>query len=518
MNKKVRNAIFFLIVFTLIFNNIPKPVQLNFIGGPVGGKLVVYPLLAGFLYSFWCQYKGHKVWTDWKPFSRYVAVYIGVMLLSVVIGLIQYPYYDLVLNGSVGQIEKLPWVLDKLHSHGIDVDSKLLMQAWVIVRQIKSVFMETFWCFGGAYMIYCWYRIEWKQAIGILTKAVMASSVIVIVYGVIDVMWLAHSEWAGKVLSAVNPYLHIIRDKGMWWPPLLWNDLRFRSVFAEPSYYGMFVAFALPWIWCRIYLEKSKICMVIAFLLSFMLILAKARTGFMLHLGELSLLVLFGIIFIRNREFFKKALPIIGISLCAFILGNLFIVQYIDKKPETKAVVAIEQYVDSNAKSVASSDARSNKSRYSVMEADFRVGLDHPILGVGKGLRSSYVPDYFSEKAKLVGEIKMWLEFRERLGVMRSGIPSLGAYTSLFAEAGIIGLGVFLCPIIVILVWAVKRFIRRDYDMWMVFFLISFCGMLAAGIGDTINITYCLWVLLGVGYAMIYGNPTNDEKDINESA
>ncbi len=491
--------------------------QLNFIGGPVGDKLVVYPLLAGFIYSFWCQYKGEPVWTDVKPFSRYVVVYIGVMLLSVVIGLIYYPYYDLVLNGPVGQIEKLPWVLDKLHSLGLNVDSKILLQAWVIARQIKSVLFETFWLFGGAYMIYCWYKSEWKTAMNILIKAAMASSVIVIGYGLIDAMWMAHSKWAGKVLSAINPYLHIIRDKGMWWPPLLWKPLQLRSIFAEPSYYGIYSSFILPFLWYKVYQEKSKVCGILAFFLTFMLILTKTRTGFMLHLGELSLLVLLGIIFIRSRNFFIKVLPIIGISLCAFVLGNIFIAQCVDKKTGKPVTVAIEKYVDSNAKSVAKRNVRSNKTRYAVMEADFKLGLAHPILGVGKGLRSSYIPDYFSKKDKKVEEIKMWMNFRKKLGVMQY-IPSLGEYTSRFSEAGVIGLGIYLCPIIALLAWATKRFMRRDYDMRILFFMISFCGMLASGIGDNLNINYCLWVLLGVGYAAIKGIPSNDEKDVNESA
>lgn len=81
MSRKMRDILFFLIVFTLIFNSIPKAIQLNFIGGPAGDKLCVYPLLVGFLYSFWCQYKYGDVFCDAKKFLKYIAVFIGVMLL-----------------------------------------------------------------------------------------------------------------------------------------------------------------------------------------------------------------------------------------------------------------------------------------------------------------------------------------------------------------------------------------------------------------------------------------------------
>lgn len=162
MNKKICNVILGMLVFTLIFNNIPKPVQLNFLGGPVGSKLVIYPLIAAFAYTFYCQYKYKNVFVDIKPFLKYILVFISIMLLSTIVGLFNYPYYDLVLNGPVNQIEKLPKVLAFCHAHGVDVDSKLLMQAWIIARQLKSVLMEAFWCFGGAYIIYCLIRNEKK--------------------------------------------------------------------------------------------------------------------------------------------------------------------------------------------------------------------------------------------------------------------------------------------------------------------------------------------------------------------
>lgn len=104
-------------------------------------------------------------------------------------------------------------------------------------------------------------------------------------------------------------------------------------------------------------------------------------------------------------------------------------------------------YLESNAASLKEPDVRSNRARYSVMMADTRIGLDHPVLGVGKGLRSSYIPDYFDEKALQNNEVRMWLDFRQRLGIMRSGIPALGEYTSRFAETGTLGLLAFFAPV-----------------------------------------------------------------------
>lgn len=46
-------------------------------------------------------------------------------------------------------------------------------------------------------------------------------------------------------------------------------------------------------------------------------------------------------------------------------------------------------------------------------------------------------------------------------------------------------------------------------------YLISFMGIMASGIGDTLDITYCYWLLLGLGYAMCFGKKYND-KDAYE--
>lgn len=113
----------------------------------------------------------------------------------------------------------------------------------------------------------------------------------------------------------------------------------------------------------------------------------------------------------------------------------------------------------------------------------------------------------------------MWLAFREKLGILKSGFPSLGEYTVRFSETGIIGLSAFLVPVLFLIFSMIKK-IKDDtfqYKLEYGMFLISLLGIMASGIGDTLNITYCYWVLLGLGYAMCYGK-AGDEKDINERA
>lgn len=99
-----------------------------------------------------------------------------------------------------------------------------------------------------------------------------------------------------------------------------------------------------------------------------------------------------------------------------------------------------------NLGSLASADKRSNRSRYSILKANIGIGMDYPVLGVGLGLRHAYIPEYLPKEAFLVSEIQMWIRNQKEKGIMRSGFPSLGEYSSRFAETGILGLIVYLIP------------------------------------------------------------------------
>ena len=110
MNSKYKDKLFLIVCVTLIFNTVTEPIQMGFLGGPIGGKLVFYPLLIGMLYTFWCDWK-YKNSPNIGLFIKYILIYIGVSLASLLLGLYTYPYWDLVLNGPVEQIEKLPKIL-----------------------------------------------------------------------------------------------------------------------------------------------------------------------------------------------------------------------------------------------------------------------------------------------------------------------------------------------------------------------------------------------------------------------
>lgn len=239
--------------------------------------------------------------------------------------------------------------------------------------------------------------------------------------------------------------------------------------------------------------------------------MTKARTAVALFGGECVLLILF-ILYFYKRFFLQKVLCILIFNIIAFLSANLIIDNIVIgnnniNNNDNKANV--ESYIEDNLGSLASTDKRSNTSRYSVMIANFKIGVDYPILGVGTNLANAYITEYLPDMSKDNAEVNMWLKNQQEKGILKSGFPALGEYTCRFAQNGLLGLMVFLAPAFILLRKLLQKiYVEKDnYEIVLpyVFFTISFIGIMTAGIGDHINITYCYWVLLGLGYAMCFG-------------
>ena len=593
--SKIRRSIFFIIVISLMFITIPK--YLHFpvwgLGSFLTSKLVVYPIYAGIIFELYLAYKNRKnISFDLTGETRFLLAYIGiyflVILVSVIHGMAIYPFMAEVLKGP-SPIEKLPAVLGFLNSHDIAVSSESLTKIWLVCRYLKGFLLSTLLSFGVVYLLFRWCRKDVKLYFRILVCGVVASVVIISLYCFIEIPYLAHYKCAEKILTFINPFLHEIKINGGWWPPLLWKN-QIRSLFPEPSHFGIYAAFAMPFLWyafIRLKSMKYKAAMavLIAFY-TFSLFLTSARTAFVLFIGEVGLLFIYTL-YLHSKCIAKHVGVIMLISAVAFGTSLGFISYQVhpqavnrlaqakaksnaatkdktnvvaqkaksnaatkdkanvvaqkaksnaaakdkanvaaqkaksnaaakDKanvaakkskvnaSTKDKANAAAQYYIDSNLKSLTSTNQRSNASRFSVMRADFEVGLEHPLLGVGRNLRSPYVAKKLESYPKKSGEVKTWLKRMHSLGIMKAGIPTLGNYTVLFSETGVLGLLVWIFPPAYLL-WHLLKLLWLDKSrLDVAFFLISFTGLLVAAIGDTINIFYSYWLLLGLGYAFLY--------------
>ena len=457
MSEKTRDFLLYFIVIGLIFNKVPTVIRNDALGGTIGDKLVFYPLFIGniyIIYLLWRKKNFEDFYNDCKIFYQYIVVYVGFLVVSLAWGLIDYPYCDLILNSSISQSKWLSQADFLLANNGIFVDKTVLLKIYMLIKPIKVLFLGVFYTFISATVIFYLYQRDSKKVFSILLQGTLCAVCIILLYSVIELFYLGHVSVAGDILRTVNPCIHSIENDGTWWPPLLWGG-QLRSVFAEPSYFGIYAAFAMPLLWYKL-IETQM-------------------------------------------------------SLWKFFFANLFIINIMALKTESVAEATVDKgaeiYISDNLKSIKGKDNRSNRSRYSVMEADLQVGLEHPLLGVGTGLRDAYVGEKLVAMDNKSDEMKRWIQAQKERGVMRAGIPVLGEYTSKFAETGVVGLLIYLFPAGYLIFLILKK-IRRTSDIKIkeqaMFLLFSFLGTMAAGIGDNINITYCYWVLLGVGYAIYW--------------
>ena len=77
MNNIIMNLLFFIIVFFVIFNNIPVVMQIHFISGILQSKLIFYPIFISLLYILYCQYKYKNIFVNFDKFLKFIVVYLG---------------------------------------------------------------------------------------------------------------------------------------------------------------------------------------------------------------------------------------------------------------------------------------------------------------------------------------------------------------------------------------------------------------------------------------------------------
>lgn len=513
-NKLYGDILFFFVVFFSIFNFIPENLRINMIAGPMASKLSFYPLLLLFIFSIYSQYKYKNVFVNFKIFKNYFFVYIFFVLLSFIIGAYLYPYYDEVIVGPVNVSYKLSLIIDYLNKFNISISQNVLAFYYFLLWNIKNFLTYAFWYLIGSYLIYCLYYNSWQKAYKIIILGVLSALFVIFSYSIVEIFYLTGNEFAKEILITINPYIHVVESGYGWWPPLLLNG-QLRSVFVEPSNIGLWSAFAIPFLWYKIFTLTNNIRIILLVTwanLCFLCFLTNARTVMALLVIELVLL-LCSIIVYRRKDYINNVVLIFFSCISMFFFANIFIqncfVNNIFK------INSVEKYVETNIASITSTQKRSNSARYSVAIANFKLGIDYPLFGVGYGLTDGYIRYYLPEMAENSGEVRMWIEQQKDKGVIKSGFPKLNEYASLFAETGIIGLVVFLLPGLYLLSKLKTIILSKNIfvnKLPFIMFAISLLGVLASGFSAVLNAFYCYWVLLGLGYAMCFGKE-NDVKD-----
>lgn len=531
MNRKIIDILFILILVSAPFKLANHIFALpGFIGGPFARDFVIWPLLIGFIYSLYCQCKYGNVFYEWHKFKKYIIIYIVILFTSLTWGFIIYPYWDMFFNGQAINNAKFAIALGLFNKVGINVEENTVLIFWLVLKFVKNIILNSFYTFGGAYMIFCWYHNQTDKALNLLKNVTACFLVVVVFYGVIDMCYQNGQMWAQNFIAFMWPILHTNTESSHY---SMFLGARNRSLFLEASYFGIYMAFAFPVLWWKLLESKGKIrwCLALLYLiLACEVFLAQSRTGTALFFGELLLLVL-AAIYKKNRSFFTFVIclfvgAIVSFGGSIFFLQNLQVPAVLsDKTPlATKKALIIQQnqrknneistetYLNDSLLSLideekAGKRAGSNHVRLGITKANIEIGLQHPLLGVGSGLDTAYLYEKFKDDQSW--EIRYrFIKPLEEKGLLSSGSPVMCEYSSQFMQTGFLGIFFFILPMGYILVCFLRRLYRKidnEKEFYAILFItLADIGIFATGFGNTVNITYCYWLILGISYVVEY--------------
>lgn len=510
INASIEVPLIFVAVCALIFSFIPLSLQIPFLSGGNSFKLTWYflAILSGlWMYDY---FRGNNFLSSEEyTFIKYISFLIVVLLISNIIGLLQFPYYNELFNAKTPQIEKLPNVLSFINKHGIDIKKEQLMVIWITIRAIKGVFLDIAYSFGFSFILYDIFKNRYNYFFNLFIKAVIVSVIMLSLYSGLEISYLFGGVRAQEILTIINPYIHPIAIANGWWPPLLWGG-QLRSVFSEPSHMGNYLAFAIPFLWAHVFISK-KINVSVIVLLEFytvMIFLTKARTAVSIYFGLLILLI-FLCAYVRksnnvnNANNIKKLSVILAITLTAFF-SSVAIINNFQSSDKSTAVM----YMRDNVASLASMSKRSNGARYALIKSNIKTGKSHPFFGVGNLLGSAYTIHNLDSYSHQNEEVKLWLYYYQNKGPLKYGIDAMNEYVTRFTNNGIIGLLTYMFPFVYIIIALFKMLKKVDYQkqLRIMFILMAIIGTAVAGCNGSLNAFYTYWMVLPLGYAIKFGD------------
>lgn len=500
----------FCIILFIGFGNVAHPRFINIIGTNFAGMLSWYFLVGLGIYTLFLQYiKKIPIVDNSKYFMiRYLVIYISAIILSLFVGIYTYPYFDTnyFINANSGSFEVINNFSNKV---GLVVNDQLGTTISFVFRNLKNSILTIIYTFGGSYIMYLYIKRDFDKYWKYINRAVIISSLIVIMVTIIEILYYYGNSYAKDLLVTITPYFHVIKISDGWWPPLLWDKQQIRSIFPEPSHIGNYMAFVIPFIWGKYLASNSKKYTIFygfySLSLAVIVFLSQARTANAVYFALLVLL-LFWSIFI-HRIFIKKVLSIIALSITAlFISITIINGMTVDINNSHVDNLHIEKYLDNNLNSLNKNDMRSNGARFGLIKASLALSKEHILLGIGPGMGTLYMVDVFERENNDNGEINMWIDTVKSKGVLSKNINAMNDYLTRLMEQGVIGSIIFIIPFIIALyrLFCNRQNLNKSDQIKFSVIILTLLGCLISNINESSTVLYCTWVSLAVAYAFTF--------------
>lgn len=438
----------------------------------------------------------------------FLSLYTIWPIICIIIGAYTYSFYTDMNLLDTPRMIKLWKLMPGINDNTFLVVGSAILNIW---RMIKE---ELFPFLGGVALTYHLYYRNWKLGFKDIRIAAVILGIICFIYSIPELLWIwSENIECENLLKFINVHLYDVPQPPAWHPPLLWRG-QLRSVFDEPSSFGAVSSFIFPFLLTISAKNKWQYIVKSIFIGLYVLMIfsTQSRTALGIFLVEI---ISLAVIYISNHSrYYKKKITFLVLSM---VLGMLFynvcppIVKNIIPTGNSTASAGLfgvaknENYLERNIGSLGNVSERSNGARYGITVGSFIVGIDHPILGVGRGYESLYIEQCLPDFARNNDEINKWMANCREKGITEMGCFILNQYTQIFATSGILGVILFIFPPFYCGIRILKRRKLLSDEMVLTLFVI-FLGQLAAMFSGPYRFTYP--IVLALTYIIVKDDAT----------
>jgi len=393
----------------------------------------------------------------------------------------------------------LAWVLISgiLNSHGILTN---LTKGRSGAEKFSLQFMLLLFVFFTSIVSYATLKpFHRKNILLIFRRWILLSFLFAGIYSlVIEIPAELGQGWAISILGYITPIIH---------PLFKLKHFRLISLSGEASWFGMYLAFVFPWLISYYFTGRKPYKYIYLALIVYALILTYltySRTAYLIISFQIFSFVM--IIFYKGTHRHRRQLLwvlIITIPLS----GVLFL--------ETNAGDKIVQIYHS----IFEQDTefqQSNIARFGSQLTAIKMGLSHPLAGVGLGQYGFDMPDY----------LPAWAFDSHEINLLASSssdtpwAPVHSLYARILAETGFVGLFLWLSVWISVLISVWKRYcklrqIEQQNSILALSLLISILGLMLNGLVMDSLRSLSYWITLGVAWAWLT-KPTDEVEQQDE--
>ena len=440
-NKKLNlflKIFFYIILFLLPFNGLP---YFKEIFKELSAEASYYPLYVFVLLSFIYYFFKRKEFKFPKNYSFYLFVVFIVWVI--VSGAVNYNRISLNYFKYRTGTEKFML--------------QFLVLSFVFT---VSIFLYNFFK-----------RYEINDLFYIIRKIVVLSFIVILFFGFFE--FLKKFLGINNIIENFRGFM-TINYKG-------YGD-RLHSICGEPSWFGVYLTFGLPWI-LSCFIERIRLKYFVLYFFIFLFsYFTFSRTVYIIFVIQT---FVFSLIIGFHDKNYKKMLKYFIVFCIPSILLflNTAITSIINTQNKTANIINTQN-----------KSSGSNMTRIGMQTAAVKIGLDNPVFGVGLGQFGFNFPKYLPEWALDSYEIKSYLDPKDKFFP-----PSHGLFPRLIAETGFMGFLIYISMWFLFLIEILKNY-KNNFKPFNFVILLSILSFFLLGFNSDSFRFLGYWFILSLGW------------------